>query len=71
MPPTQTLTHLTLPLGEELPGPGNDLARRSEATECECPFPWWLLLVGAAVGGVGGYYLGRRQGEASKLEPLE
>jgi len=38
--------------------------------DCDCPFPWWLLLVGAAVGGVGGYYAGRRSKDKKKPDEL-
>ena len=48
--------------------PSPPLAERHE--DCECSYPWWLLLIGAAAGGVGGYALGRYSASEPDEEDL-
>ncbi|MGE0789756.1 MAG: hypothetical protein AB7S26_29050 [Sandaracinaceae bacterium] len=62
---------LDSPVRAPVPNPAASSTPTAPTQECDCPFPWWLLILGAAVGGVGGYAAGRRsaRSKASSLAP--
>lgn len=63
-------THMRDPSSETGGSPNDPSPPLERQEECDCPFPWWLLLIGAAAGGVGGYALGRYSAAESVEEEL-
>ena len=54
-----------------VPRDDNNNESSSNTDECDCPFPWWWVVLAGVAGGGIGYAAGKRKNDTDELEQLE